>query len=149
MKQIEYLTSMLYSQLGITAAIMDGTADDKTMLNYFNRTIEPFVAVIVDEMKRKWLTDEDRENKESICSFRNLFRFVPVNDMAEIADKFTRNEIMTSNEIRQFIGLKPSKDPAADELRNKNLNRESGSTPQATNPTPMEENQNGQEQSEL
>lgn len=122
MKQIEYLTSMLYSQLGITTSILDGTADEKTMLNYTNRTIEPILSAIVDEMKRKFLTKTARSQKQSIMFFRDPFRLVPVNDLAEIADKFTRNEILSSNEIRQIIGMKPSEDPRADELRNKNLN---------------------------
>lgn len=121
MSQIEYLTSMLYSQLGITQSILDGTADEKTMLNYNNRTIEPIVSAIVDEMKRKFLTKTARAQSQSISFFRDPFKLVPVNDIAEIADKFTRNEIMTSNEIRQVIGMKPSDDPSADELRNKNL----------------------------
>lgn len=121
MSQVEYLTSMLYSQLGITQTILDGTADDKTMLNYYNRTIEPIISAIVDEMKRKFLTKTARSQKQSIVFFRDPFKLVPVNDIAEIADKFTRNEIMTSNEIRQIVGIKPSKDPNADELRNKNL----------------------------
>lgn len=121
MKQIEYLTSMLYSQLGITQAILDGSADDKTMLNYYNRTIEPIISAIVDEMKRKFLTKTARSQQQSILFFRDPFKLVPVNDMAEIADKFTRNEIMTSNEIRQIIGMKPSDDPKADELRNSNI----------------------------
>lgn len=122
MSQIEYLTSMLYSQLGITQSILDGTADEKTMLNYNNRTIEPIIAAIVDEMKRKFLTKTARSQHQSISYFRDPFKLVPVNEIAEIADKFTRNEIMTSNEIRQVIGMKPSDDPGADELRNKNLN---------------------------
>ena len=121
MKQIEYLTSMLYSQLGITQAILDGSADDKTMLNYYNRTIEPIVSAIVDEVQRKFLTKTAITQKQAILYFRDPFRLVPVNEIAEIADKFTRNEIMTSNEIRQIVGMKPSKDPNADELRNKNL----------------------------
>ena len=121
MKQIEYLTTMLYSQLGITQTILDGTADDKTMLNYYNRTIEPILSAIVDEMKRKFLTKTARSQKQSISYFRDPFKLVPVNDIAEIADKFTRNEIMSSNEIRQIVGMKPSSDPKADELRNKNL----------------------------
>lgn len=121
MKQIEYLTSMLYSQLGITQSILDGTADDKTMLNYYNRTIEPILSAIVDEMKRKFLTKTARSQLQSISFFRDPFKLVPVNEISEIADKFTRNEIMTSNEIRQIIGMKPSDDPKADELRNKNL----------------------------
>ena len=123
MKQIEYLTSMLYSQLGITQTILDGTADDKTMLNYYNRTIEPIVSAIVDEMKRKFLTKTARTRGQDIVYFRDPFKLVPVNDLAEIADKFTRNEIATSNEIRQLMGWKPSDDPDADELRNKNLNK--------------------------
>lgn len=121
MSQIEYLTSMLYSQLGITQSILDGTADDKTMLNYYNRTIEPIISAIVDEMKRKFLTKTARSQLKSIIFFRDPFKLVPVNEISEIADKFTRNEIMTSNEIRQIIGMKPSDDPKADELRNKNL----------------------------
>ena len=121
MSQIEYLTSMLYSQLGITQSVMDGTADDKTMLNYYNRTIEPILSAIVDEMKRKFLTKTARSQKQSIVFFRDPFRLVPVSDLAEIADKMTRNEIMSSNEIRQIVGMKPSDDPKADELRNKNL----------------------------
>ena len=122
MKQIEYLTSMLYSQLGITQSVLDGTADEKTMLNYNNRTVEPIVSAIVDEMKRKFLTKTARTQKKSIMFFRDPFRLVPINDIAEIADKFTRNEIMTSNEIRQIVALKPSKDPKADQLINSNLN---------------------------
>ena len=122
-KQIEYLTSMLYSQLGITQAILDGSADDKTMLNYYNRTIEPIVSAIVDEIQRKFLTKTAITQKQAILYFRDPFRLVPVNEIAEIADKFTRNEIMTSNEIRQIVGMKPSKDPNADELRNKNLSQ--------------------------
>ena len=122
MSQIEYLTRMLYSQLGITDTVMDGSADEKTMLNYNNRTIEPIISAIVDEMKRKFLTKTARSQLQSILFFRDPFKLVPVNDLAEIADKFTRNEIMTSNEIRQIVGMKPSEDPRADELRNKNLN---------------------------
>lgn len=121
MKQIEYLTSMLYSQLGITQSILDGTADDKTMLNYYNRTIEPIISAIVDEMKRKFLSKTARSQNKSIKFFRDPFKLVPVADLAEISDKFTRNEIATSNEIRQVIGWKPSDDPKADELRNSNL----------------------------
>ena len=128
MTQIEYLTSMLYSQLGITQSILDGTADEKTMLNYNNRTIEPIISAIVDEMKRKFLTKTARSQLQSISFFRDPFKLVPVNDIAEIADKFTRNEIMTSNEIRQVVGMKPSDDPRADELRNKNLSAPSEST---------------------
>lgn len=123
MKQIEYLTSLLYAQLGITQSILDGTADDKTMLNYYNRTIEPIVSVIVDEIDRKFLTKTARSQKQAIRYFRDPFKLVPINDIAEIADKFTRNEIVSSNEIRTLIGFKPSSDPSADELRNKNLNQ--------------------------
>ena len=121
MKQIEYLTSMLYSQLGITQSILDGSADEKTMLNYYNRTIEPIISAIVDEMKRKFLTKTARSQKQSILFFRDPFKLVPVADLSEIADKFTRNEIMTSNEIRQIIGMKPSDDPKADALKNSNI----------------------------
>ena len=123
MKQIEYLTSMLYSQLGITQTILDGSADDKTMLNYYYRTVEPIVSAIVDEMKRKFLTKTARSQKQSIAYFRDPFKLVPVNDIAEIADKFTRNEILTSNEIRQIIGIKPSDDPKADQLVNSNISQ--------------------------
>lgn len=123
MSQIEYLTTMLNSQLGITQSVMDGSADDKTMLNYNNRTVEPILSTIADEMKRKFLTKHARSQGQSVEFFRDPFRLVPVADIAEIADKFTRNEIMTSNEIRQTIGMKPSDDPRADELRNKNLNQ--------------------------
>ena len=131
MSQIEYLTSMLYSQLGITQSILDGTADEKTMLNYNNRTIEPIISAIVVEMKRKFLTKTARSQRQSISFFRDPFKLVPVNEIAEIADKFTRNEIMTSNEIRQVVGMKPSDDPRADELRNKNLSEPSGSDQQS------------------
>lgn len=122
MNQVEYLTHMFYSQLGITQSILDGTADEKTMLNYFNRTIEPIISSIVDEMIRKFLTKTARSQRQSIFYFRDPFRLVPVSQIAEIADKFTRNEITTSNEIRQVIGMSPSDDPEADVLRNKNLN---------------------------
>ena len=123
MKQVEYLTSMLYSQLGITQTILDGTADEKTMINYYTRTIEPIVSSIVDEMKRKFLTKTARSQRQSIEFFRDPFKLVPVNDIAEIADKFTRNEILTSNEIRQIVGMKPSNDPKADELINSNISQ--------------------------
>ena len=122
MKQIEYLTSMLYSQLGITQTILDGSADEQTMLNYYSRSIEPIVSAVVDEMKRKFLTKTARSQKQTIMFFRDAFKLVPVNSIAEIADKFTRNEIMTSNEIRQVLGMKPADDPKADMLRNSNLN---------------------------
>ena len=145
MKQIEYLTSMLYSQLGITQAILDGTADDKTMLNYYSRTIEPIISAIVDEMKRKFLTKTARSQKKSIMFFRDPFKLVPVNDIAEIADKFTRNEILSSNEIRQIVGIKPSKDPKADELRNKNLSEpKENDQPTKTPPKEGAESQNGE-----
>ena len=123
MKQVEYLTNMLYSQLGLTQSILEGSADEKTMLNYYNRTIEPIIAAIVDEIKRKFLTKTARAQKQSIMFFRDPFKLVPIENIAEIADKFTRNEILTSNEIRQIVGMMPSKDPGADELRNKNLNQ--------------------------
>lgn len=121
MKQIEYLTNMLYSQLGITQSILDGTADDKTMMNYFSRTIEPIVFAIVCEMRRKFLSKTARTQKQSIFYFRDPFKLVPVTELANIADKLTRNEIASSNEMRQKMGWKPSSDPKADELRNKNL----------------------------
>lgn len=132
MKQIEYLTSMLYSQLGINQSILDGTADDKTMLNYYNRTIEPIIAAIVDEMKRKFLTKDARKNGESIMYFQNPFKLVPVADLAEISDKLTRNEIATPNEMRQIIGWKPADDPNADVLRNRNVSAPADSDNGAT-----------------
>lgn len=134
MKQVEYLTSMLYSQLGITQAVLDGTADEATMLNYYNRTIEPIMAAIVDEMKRKFLTKTARSQKQTILMFRDPFKLVPVDKIADIADTFTRNEIMTSNEIRQIVGMKPADDPSADELRNKNLNQAEPSMDAFDNP---------------
>lgn len=149
MSQIEYLTSMLYSQLGFTQSILDGTADEKTMLNYNNRIIEPIASAIVDGMKRTFLTKTARTQGQSIVYFRDPFTLVPVNDIAEIADKFTRNEIMTSNEIRQVIGMKPSDDPKADELRNKNLNESNVNPPENSGNNfnianiSKEENQNG------
>lgn len=145
MKQIEYLTTMLYGQLGITQTILDGTADEKTMLNYYNRTVEPIVSAIVDEMKRKFLSKTARSQLQSILFFRDPFKLVPVADLAEIADKFTRNEIATSNEIRQTIGWKPAKDPRADELRNKNLSEPSGKeNGEPPNTKSKEEIQNGE-----
>lgn len=143
MSQIEYLTSMLYSQLGLTQSIMDGTADDKTMLNYYSRTIEPILAAIVDEMRRKFLTKTARSQKQSILFFRDPFKLVPINDLAEIADKMTRNEIMTSNEIRQKVGIKPSEDPKADELRNSNLSEPAEN--RSITKLKEESNQNGSE----
>ena len=124
LQHIEYLTNTMFGQLGITQSILDGTADDKTMMNYYTRSVEPIVAAIVDEMKRKFLTKTARTRFQSIKYFRDPFKLVPVTEIAEIADKLTRNEIMTSNEIRQKIAIKPSKDPKADELRNSNMPRE-------------------------
>lgn len=123
MKQIEYLTSMLYSQLGINQTVLDGSADEKTMTNYYSRTIEPIISAIVDEIKRKFLTKTARSQKQTIMFFRDPFKLIPVNDIAEISDKFTRNEIMTSNEIRQIIGMKPSSDKKADMLVNSNISQ--------------------------
>ena len=122
MGQIEFLTSMLYSQLGMTESVLDGTADEKTMINYFNRTIEPILSTITDEMKRKFLTKTARSQKQTLMFFRDPFKLVPVSELANVADKFTRNEILSSNEVRAVVGYKPSDDPKADELRNKNLN---------------------------
>ena len=121
LKTVEYLTNMLYGQLGLSQAIMDGTADEKQMLNYNNRTVEPIVSAIVDAMRWKFLTKTARSQGQSIMFFRDPFKLVPVENVAEIADKFTRNEIMTSNEFRQVVGMKPSDDPKADELRNSNI----------------------------
>ena len=123
MKQVEYLTNMFYSQIGITPAIMDGTADEKTMLNYNNRTVEPIVSAIVDAMKRTFLSKTARTQGQTIMAFRDPFKLVPINNIAEIADKFARNEILASNEIRQIIGFKPSDDPKADQLRNSNISQ--------------------------
>lgn len=123
MKQVEYLTSLLYSQLGLTQSILDGTADDKTMNNYYNRTIEPILGAITEEFHRKFLTKTARTQRQAITYFRDPFKLIPVSEISEIADKFTRNEILSSNEVRQIIGMKPSEDPAADELRNKNLSQ--------------------------
>ena len=148
MKQIEYLTSMLYSQLSITQSILDGTADEKTMLNYYNRTVEPIVSAIVDGMKRTFLTKTARKQGHSIEAFRDPFKLVPVNNIADIADKFTRNEILTSNEIRQIIGRKPHSDPKADQLLNSNLNHPEPTQQPATNVTEKSneggESQNGE-----
>lgn len=142
LKQIEYLTSMLYSQLGITAEILNGTADEKTMLNYNNRIIEPIMSAIADEMKRKFLTKTARTQGQSILFFRDPFRLVPVSEIAEIADKMTRNEIMTSNEIRQIIAMRPADDPSADELRNKNLSQSNATLEAQGQFDPNEEIQN-------
>lgn len=138
MSQIEYLTKMLYSQLGLTETILDGSADEKTMLNYFNRTIEPILTAISDELARKFLTKTARSQHQAIYFYRDPFKLIPVDQIAEIADKFTRNEIMTSNEIRGLIGMKPSSDPEADELRNKNLNR-SDNQPVSNSPESTEQ----------
>lgn len=127
-KQIEYLTELLYSQLGITKGIMEGTATEQELENYYARTIEPILASIVDEFNRKWLTKTARTQGQAIRYFRDPFKLIPASKIAEMADKFTRNEILSSNEFRGIIGYKPSDDPAADELRNANLNR-SGDNP--------------------
>ena len=146
--QVESLTSMLYSQLGITQSVLDGTADEKTMLNYYNRSIAPFVDAIVDELKRKFLSKTARTRRQSIQAFRDPFKLVPVNELAEIADKFTRNEILSSNEIRQIIGRKPSKDPKADQLVNSNISQPNQSQPMDDEMTEYYdeggENQNGE-----
>ena len=126
LNQITYLTSMLYSQLGIDETILNGTADPKTMLNYMNRTIKPLALCLVDEMKRKFLTSTARSQQQTIMYFSDPFALVPVDQLAELADKFTRNEIISPNEFRQKIGLKPAQDPAADELRNRNINAGEG-----------------------
>lgn len=148
MKQIEYLTSMLYSQLGFSQSILDGTADEKTMLNYTTRTIEPIISAIVDEMKRKFLTKTARTQKQTIMFFRDAFKLVPVDNIAEIADKFTRNEILSSNEIRQKVGFKPSKDPKADQLINSNITQPDSVTERVNEPSEESikegENQNGE-----
>lgn len=148
LKQIEYLTSMVYAQLGITQSIMDGTADEKTMLNYNNRSIEPIISAIVDGMKRVFITKTARTQGKSIVFFRDYFKLAPVGEIAEIADKFTRNEIMSKNEIRQIIGMKPSKDPKADQLINSNISQPSNAIMQKPemnkeNTKEGEENQNG------
>ena len=146
--QVESLTSMLYSQLGITQSVLDGTADEKTMLNYYNRSIAPFVDAIVDELKRKFLSKTARTRRQSIQAFRDPFKLVPVNELAEIADKFTRNEILSSNEIRQIIGRKPSKDPKADQLINSNISQPNRDQPMDDEMTEYYdeggENQNGE-----
>lgn len=127
LQKVEYLTKMLYSQLGLTEEIMSGTADERAMLNYNNRTIEPVVTAIVEAMRRTFLTKTARSQRQSIVATRNPFRLVPVDQIAEIADKFTRNEIMTANEIRSVIGMRPADDPKADELRNSNMPQEEDS----------------------
>ena len=123
LKQVEYLTNLLYAQLGLTQTIMDGSADEKTMNNYYTRTVEPIVGAIVEEFHRKFLTKTARTQGQAIVYYRDPFKLTPVNEVADMADKFTRNEILSSNEFRQIIGRKPSKDPSADELRNKNISQ--------------------------
>lgn len=130
MKQVEYLTAMLYSQMGLTESVFDGTADEATMLNYYNRTIGPIISAIIDELKRKFLTRTARSQHQTIMAFKDAFKLVPVEKLAEIADKLTRNEILSSNEVRSIIGYKPSTDPNADKLKNKNMPDVSGETPQ-------------------
>lgn len=132
LKQIEYLTTILYSQLGITEEIIKGTADEKTMLNYYNNTIEPCLSAITHNMKRKFLTKTARTQNQSITYFRDPFSLVPVNQIADIADKFTRNEILSSNELRAIVGYKPVADDRANELRNKNLNQSPDAAPPVT-----------------
>lgn len=139
LKQVEYLTNQLYSQLGISMAVMDGTADEKQMLNYNNRSIEPIISAIVDEMKRKFLTKTARSQKQSIMFFRDPFKLVPVENVAEIADKFTRNTIMTANEFRQVIGMKPADDPKADQLRNANISEPASDMAPMEDPSMMEQ----------
>ena len=149
MGQIEYLTRMLYSQLGITEGILDGTADEQTQLNYINRTVEPIISAIVDEMKRKFLTKTARSQGQTIVFYRDPFKLVPLNNVADIVDKFTRNEVMTSNEVRQKMGLMPSKDPKADELINSNIRQPDDNNRQNQNATEDQEEggsiQNGTE----
>ena len=149
MGQIEYLTRMLYSQLGITEGILDGTADEQTQLNYINRTVEPIISAIVDEMKRKFLTKTARSQGQTIVFYRDPFKLVPLNNVADIVDRFTRNEVMTSNEVRQKMGLMPSKDPKADELINSNIRQPDYNNRQNQNVTEDQEEggniQNGTE----
>lgn len=145
MKQIEYLTSMLYSQLGINQSILDGTADEKTMANYYARTCEPIISAIVDSMKRTFLSKTARSQNQSIMFFKDPFSLVPITEIAEMADKFTRNEIMSSNEFRSKIGLKPSDDPDADKLKNKNISHpEDEKQVEKNKSDEEEENQNGE-----
>lgn len=143
MGQIEYLTRMLYSQLGITEGILDGTADEQTQLNYINRTVEPIISAIVDEMKRKFLTKTARSQGQTIVFYRDPFKLVPLNNVADIVDKFTRNEVMTSNEVRQKMGLMPSKDPKADELINSNIRQPDYNNRQNQNVTEDQEEEGG------
>ena len=129
MNQIKFLTEMLYSQLGMTLGILDGSADPNTLVNYANRILDPIVSTFADEMTRKFISKKARTEGQKIYIFQDPFKLIPIKDMAEIADKFTRNEIMSSNEFRSKIGMKPSKAPGADDLRNKNLNPPTGSLP--------------------
>lgn len=150
--QIQYLVDLFYSQMGITSEVMNSTADEKTMLNYNTRTIEPIVSAIADNIKRKFLTKTARSQGQSIMFFKDPFKLVPVSDLAEIADKMTRNEIMTSNELRQVIGMKPSSDPSADELRNKNLsqpaeNKQPSNVQKLIDKVSAEESKEGEEES--
>ena len=140
MKQIE---NLLWSQLGITQAVMDGTADDKTMLNYYNRTIEPIVSAIVLEMRRKFLTKTARSQHQSIVFFNDPFKLVPVAQLADVADKFRRNEILSSNELRQIVGYRPNEDPKSDELTNPNISQSKEELANSKPIAPKEENQNG------
>lgn len=143
MKQVEYLTNQLYSQIGMTPSVLDGTADEKTMLNYNNRTIEPIISAIVDAMKRSFLSKTARTQGQTIMFFRDPFKLVPVTEIANIADTFTRNEILTSNEVRQIIGMKPADDPKADELRNSNITQPESEEQSPENPAsiPTESNE--------
>lgn len=142
MSQIEYLTNMLYDQLGITPEVLNGTADEKTMLNYYTRTVEPYIAAIVNEIKRKWISKTGKTQGQSIRFRRNVFKLVPVSELGNVADSLTRNEILSTNEVRDIISYKPSKQDGADDLRNKNLNPPSNNQSEETN---EEENQNGNE----
>ena len=148
MPQIQHLMEQVFSQMGMTQSILDGTANEQTMLNYYNRAIEPIVAVIVDSMTRTFLTRTERIKKQSISAFRDPFKLVPVNQIAEIADKFTRNEIFTANEIRQIVGKKPSKDPKADKLNNSNISqaKQVGSNPSGTVQPDLTNNKEGENQ---
>lgn len=148
LKQVEYLTNMVYSQLSFTQSILEGTADEQTMLNYTNRCIEPIVSAIVDELKRKFLTKTARTRSQTIMFFRDPFKLVPVNNIAEITDKFTRNEVMTANEIRQVIGMKPSSDPKADQLVNSNISQAKRSI-EETNATEEIQEEGGKSQNGL
>lgn len=139
MEQIEYLTSMLYSQLGMTKEVFEGTADEKTMLNYYSRTIEPIVSAITDEFNRKFLTKTARSQKQKIVFFRDLFKLAPVESIVNLGSQFAMNEIMTPNEVRQMIGFKPALDPGADELRNRNINASPGPGQQQSYPDEEQE----------